>query len=216
MTALAYTSGTAIATRMANDGQTVVTSAAGSAVMDAIGSAANELIEGYIGAPVGPAGTAARMYDGNGTDELQIPQGINSITTLRIRDATNGTWSTISSTEYVLRPHDHERRSGWPAFCVKLNDVATTYSAFTPGFDTVEVTPGTATTAQFGWPAIPVELSQLAIVLGTRMYQARQSGETLVIGSTDFGQSIARFLPEPEYRALLNRYRDAVKPPYVG
>jgi hypothetical protein len=60
-----------------------------------------------------------------------------------------------------------------------------------------------------------VELSQLAIVLGTRMWQARQSGETLVIGSTDFGQSIARFLPEPEYRQMLDRYRRIVEAPYI-
>ena len=214
MSALAYTSGTAIATRMANDGQAVVTSSAGSAILDAIGTAVNELIEGYIGGPIGPGGTALRTYDGDGTDELRIVQGFTGIQTLRIRDATNGTWSTISSTEYVQRPHDHERQTGWPAFVVKLTDQATTYSTFTRGYDTVEVTPGTA--GVWGWAAIPTELSQLGIVLGTRMYQARQSGETLVIGATDFGQSIARFLPEPEYRAILNKYRDALAPPYLG
>jgi hypothetical protein len=208
MSALTYTSGTAIYARMAIEGQT--NSTAGTAIFDAIGTAVNEIIEGYIGAPVGPAGTAARTYDGDGSNVLRIRQGINAITQLRIRDLTGGTWSTVSSSEYVLRPGTGDRRTGWPAFKVVLTDAATTYTTYTIGYDTVEVTPGTATTDQFGWPAIPVELSQLGIVLGTRMIQARQSGETLVIGSTDFGQSIARFLPEPEYRAILNRYRDAV------
>lgn len=210
MTALAYTSGTALATRMQSDGQTF----GGTAVLSDIASAVNDIVEGYVGAPIGPGGTAARTYDGNGRHELTIHQGLTGIETLRISDGTGGTWSTLDSTEYVLRPHEHERRSGWPAFTIRLTDIATTYSLFTIGYDTVEVTPGTE--GVWGWAAIPVELSQLAIVLGTRMYQARQSGETLVIGSTDFGQTIARFLPEPEYRALLNRYRDAVGQTYVG
>lgn len=212
MSALLYTSGTAIALRMAQEG--VAISSAGSAIYDGIGTAVNEIIEGYIGAPVGPSGTALRTYDGDGTSELHISQGINTITTLRIRDMTGGTWTTIASTEYVVRPHSHERRTGWPAFKVKLTDAATVYTTFTQGYDTVEVTPDSA---GFGWAAIPVELSQIGLVLGTRMFQARQSGETLVIGSTDFGTSIARFLPEPEFRAILNRFRDGVaRNPYAS
>jgi hypothetical protein len=209
MTALVYTSGTAIATRMAQEGQSAF-SAAGTAIYAAIGTAVNDIIEGYIGAPVGPAGTAARTYDGDGTQTLRIPQGINSITLLETASGTGVAFATVTSTNYFLRPHDHERRTGWPAFTIKL------LSGFFPwGYDTVRVTPGVTDPLGWGWPAIPEELKQVAIVLGTRMVQARQSGETLVIGSTDFGQSVARFLPEPEYRALLDKYKRVVEAPMI-
>ncbi len=214
MAALTYTSGTAIATRMAQEGQSAF-SAAGTAIYAAIGTAVNEIVEGYIGAPVGPAGTAARTYDGYNVNSftLRIPQGINSITLLETASTTGASFTTVTSGTYFLRPHDHERRTGWPAFEIQLSRTAGVY--FPWGYDTIRVTPGASDLLGFGWPAIPEELKQIAIVLGTRMVQARQSGETLVIGSTDFGQSIARFLPEPEYRKILDKYRGVVEQPYI-
>jgi hypothetical protein len=202
MTALAYTTGTAIATRM---GTTT------DSILDAVGLAVNDFIEDYIGAPIGPAGTTLRTYDGTGRDYLWIPGGINSVTLLRIKDTTGGTWSTIGSTYYALRPHDHERPSGWPAFEIRLlTELGPTYSTFTRGYDTVEVTPGGTSSTGWGWPAIPTDLAQLAIVLGTQVWQARESGETQEIGTPDFSQGIVRFL-DPDYRGMLDRYRLAVK-----
>lgn len=207
MTALEYTTGSIIATRISS--QSFDT--ADQAELDAIALAVNDFIENYIGAPIGPTGSDARTYDGNGRDRLLIRGGINDITSLRIKDLTGGTYTTIDTSTYALRPYDHERPGGWPAFeVVLLSELAPAYTTFTRGYATVEVTPGSDDATGWGWPAIPPELSQLAIVLGTRMWQSRQSGETLVIGSNDFGQSIARFLPEPEYRAMLDRYRHAV------
>ena len=214
MTALVYTSGTAIYTRMAQDGQSANTSV-GTALYDAIGTAVNDIIEGYIGAPVGPGGTAARTYDGYNVNSytLRIPQGINSITLLETASTTGAAFTTVTSGTYFLRPHDHERRTGWPAFTIELSRTAGVY--FPWGYDTIRVTPGITNPTGWGWAAIPEELKQIAIVLGTRMVQARQSGETLVIGSTDFGQSVARFLPEPEYRKILDKYRGVVEAPMI-
>ena len=207
--ALSYTSGTALETRMRSDGATF--SAAASAILSGIATATNELIEGYIGAPIGSGGTAARTYDGDGRDRLWIRQGIQGITTLGIADETGGTFSTLSASEYVLRPASHDRPTGWPAFWVQLTDKATTYGVFTNGFDTVRITP-----TGWGWSAIPAELSMVADIMGTRLFQSRQGGEMLVVGSTDFGNAIVRFLPEPEFRAILDRYRQAVSPWVAG
>ena len=211
MAALSYTSGTALETRMAQAGQAF--SAAEGTVLSGIATAVNELIEGYIGAPVGSGGTVARTFDGNGSDRMWVRQGIQAIATLEIADETGGTFTTLSSSEYVLRPATHDRPTGWPGFEVILTDKATTYGVFTVGFDTVRITP---TAAGWNWTTVPPELSTVAAIMGTRMFQSRQSGEMLVVGSTDFGNAIVRFLPEPEFRAVLDRYRQALSPWLVG
>lgn len=88
---------------------------------------------------------------------------------------------------------------------------------FTHGYDTVRVTPGTAGgTAGWGWSVIPPELSHVAVIVGTRMFQSRKSGEGLAVGETDTGVILFRFLPEPEYRAILDRYRYVVSPAYTA
>lgn len=204
MTALAYTSVAAATATMG------ISDANSTAILNTLALAVNEWVESYIGAPVGPGGTAARTYDGDGSDVLLIRQGVQAITTLEIADQTGGTFSTLAATEYVLRPASHDRPGAdWPAFRVVLTERATTYGTFTQGYDTVRVTP---TAAGFGWAAIPGELSRVATIALVRMFQARQSGEMMVVGSTDFGQAIVRFLPEPEYRFVLDRYRGVISP----
>jgi hypothetical protein len=210
MTVQSYTSGTAIATRMASDGQTLPTG--GSAICTSIASEVNERLESYVGRPIGPAGTAIRTYDGDGTTEMWIPEGLTGITTLRIRDATNGTWFTMLTGEYVVRPQSHSRPTGWPAFYIKLTDVATTQTRFAAGYDTVEVTPDSS---GFGWAAIPTELSSLATIWGVRLYQNRQGGEAGQIGSNEFGASVFAVLTDDDWE-VLNRYRFAVTPTYIG
>lgn len=207
MAALSYTSGTALKTRMG------ITDTNADTVLGGIATATNDLIEGYIGAPVGSGGTAARTFDGNGNDRMWVRHGLQAISTLEIANETGGTFSTLSSTEYVLRPATHDRPTGWPGFWVILTDKATTYGIFTVGFDTVRITP---TAAGWGWQSIPSDLSEVAAIMGTRMFQSRQSGEMLVVGSTDFGNAIVRFLPEPEFRAVLDRYRQALSPFLAG
>lgn len=201
MTALAYTSGTAIRVRMAGG-------TADQAIFDAIGSAVNEIVEGYIGAPIGPAGTAARTYDGDGGHTLYVRQGIaGTAITLEVADQTGGTFRTLATTEYVLRPAAHDRPTGFPARKVCLTPSAT--SNFTYGYDTVRVTPDAS---GFGWPAIPLDVSLIAVILGTRLYQSRQSGEAMVIGSPEFGAAALGMLERDEV-AVLDRYRYVVGSP---
>lgn len=205
MAALSYTSATALKTRMG------ITTSGDDAVLGAIATAVNELLEGYVGAPVGSGGTAVRTFDADGGDRLWVRQGVQAVTTLEVADGTGGTFATLGAGEYVLRPASHDRPTGWPAFWVVLTDNATT--AFTRGFDTVRITP---TAAGWGWQAVPPELSEIAAIMGTRMFQSRQTGEMMVVGSTDFGNAIVRFLPEPEFRGVLDKYRLALSPFLAG
>jgi hypothetical protein len=192
--AVAYTSVSAIKTHMG------VSDSVDDAAFTAIATAVNDFIEDWIGFPAGSGSTAIRTYDGHGGDRLFIRGGVQGITTLEVANQTGGTYTSLGTAEYVLRPHSYDRPTGWPGWWLQLTETATTN--FTYGYDTIRITPAT------GWDfsATPSELKRIADILGVRMYQARKTGETLVIGSTDFGQVIARFLPEPEYRDYLDHF----------
>jgi hypothetical protein len=192
--AVAYTSPAAIKTHMG------VSDSVDDAAFTAIATAINDGIEDWIGFPAGSGSTAIRTYDGNGGDELFIRGGVQGITTLEVADQTGGTFTALGTAEYVLRPHSYDRPTGWPGWRIHLTDLATRTFAY--GFDTVRITPSG------GWDfaTTPQMLKRIADIVGVRMYQARKTGETLVIGSTDFGQVIARFLPEPEYRDYLDHF----------
>lgn len=170
------------------------------AALTAVATAVNAVIEDYIGFGAGVGSTAARTYDGDGTMRLFVRGGLTGLEKLEVADQTGGTFGTY--TDYVLKPYSHERPTGWPAWYVQLTDLAAT--DFSVGYETVRLTPGTA--GNFGFAATPPDLSRIADVLGTRMFQSRQTGELLIVGSDDFGQAVARFLPEPEYRDILNHY----------
>lgn len=193
--AAAYTSVTALKTYMG------VSDTNSDAAFTAIATAVNAFVEDWIGFPATVvAGTAARTYDGDGSTTLFVRGGVTGVQTLEVADQTGGTFT--ATTDFVLKPYAHERLPGFPAWYVQLTDLATT--TYTPGYGTVRVTPGTA--GVWGFTAIPPELSRIADIMGTRMFQARQAGEMLVVGTGEFGQALVRFLPEPEYRDILDQF----------
>ena len=190
--AAAYTSLAALKTHMG------ISDTNDDTALSAVATAVNSLIEDAIGFAAADGGTAIRSYDGNGSDRMFIRGGLQGITTLEVADATGGSYTT--TTDYVLKPYAHERPSNWPSWYVQLTDLASV--TFTAGYETVRITPATG----WGFAAIPEELQRIADIMGTRMFQSRQTGETFVIGSGEFGQAIVRFLPEPEYRDVLDHY----------
>jgi len=175
-------------------------------ILGNIATSVNEWVEGYIGRPVGDGGTAARTFDGDGTDGLWIRDGLQDApTTVEVSDDKGVSYTTITDIE--LRPFAHDRPTGWPG-----QQLCRTSGTFPNGFNAVRVTPNSG----WGWAAIPAELSQVAAIAGLRLFQSSQSGESLAIGTTEFGAAIIRFLPEPEYVAILDKYRGAISPSWVG
>jgi len=209
MTAAAYTSAAAIKSH-AN-----ISDANSDTILGAIATAVNEYIEGETGAPIADGGTAARTFDGNGSKCLHIRQGVQDLALVEYAnsssDAQDGTYTTVAAGQYVLRARVADRPTGWPGFRVYLID-GSTPATFPVGYDTVRVTP----TSGWGWAAIPPDLSQVATIAGLRMFQSSQSGEGLQIGTTEIGAAIIRFLPEPEYRAIIERYAAVVSPAWSG
>lgn len=177
-----------------------VTDSNDDAAFTAVATAVNDMIEDYIGFSAADGGTAARTYDGDGTDEIHIRGGIQDIATLEIASETGGSFSTLGATEYVLQPYSHERPTGYPGWRIKLTDKATTYGVFTSGYQTVRVTPTTG----WGFASTPSLLQRIADVLGVRLFQARKSGELMVVGGTNFGEMVVPRFLEREYLMYLD------------
>lgn len=164
-------------------------------------------VNGYIESPGGtgrviaPVSSAAYLLDGDGSDRLYFPRGIRAITLLEIANYTGGTYATELATNYVLRPPAHERSVGWPATWLHLTNASTQHRVFPPGYDTVRMT---ATT---GFAAIPDEITNLALIVAQRAWNARESGYQNVDGVDEQGRPIvARFFELPEY-SVLQGYR---------
>lgn len=200
----AYTSRATVKT-YANIGGT-----ADDSLLDTFVTWTNEYIESYIGAGIGPGGTADRTYDSDGHPRLYVQDGIQSATTVSIRDETNGTYTDLPATDWVIRPPSHERKPGWPGQWIVIVDGD--YPRKVPtGFDIWKVTDGV-----WGWASVPADLAMVATTVVTKLYQRRQTGQADVVGSDEFGNALISAMLSPEDRAILDRYRNAVHTGWVG
>lgn len=164
----------------------------------------NMWIETYTGRVLAPWGTVASTayYDvEDPTDHIYVPEGVRSVTSLGIARYTGATYEVVASADYFLRPTTPD--PGWPYTWLWLSDVPTTgvsYSFF-EGFKTIQLV------GLFGWPAIPDDVTELALTLAIRVWFARQAGQTDIIGATDTGQPIVSRALSQRDRETLNLYR---------
>ncbi len=155
----------------------------------------NAYIEQVTGRVIAPVGSAAYLLDGDGSDRLYFPQGIRAVSLLEVSTTTGGTFVTVTGS--LLRPAAHDRSPAWPATWLLLPVSATPYRWFPKGYDTVRMT---ATT---GFAAIPDDVTNLALVVAQRWWNARQSGYQQLDGADEQGRPVAaRFFQLPEYQTL--------------
>ncbi len=149
------------------------------------------------------SGTSTFYFDVAFTGKtLRVPQGIASATTLEVATQTQpetaGTFSTVTSTDWFLRPVTAERDFGWPATSIVISDLSGSW--FYAGYNTVRLT------GAIGWNTVPADVSAIAQKAVVRNFQARQSGQADLIGSSEFGSRLLRMLA-PEERDQLTAYR---------
>lgn len=154
-------------------------------LLETLVSETNSWLEGEIGFPVGPITSVARTFDADrvicdsrGRSVLRVyPWGCRAITVVTTTDGTDGTVTTRTASDVVIRPHDHERETGWPGFDLVVKDSASWRWPQT-GMDVISVT------ATWGWASIPVELRSIATRVAIAAFRARGagSGRTFAIG----------------------------------
>jgi hypothetical protein len=164
----------------------------------------NAWIETQTKQVLAPITSAVYLYDGNGLRHLYLPAppasapaigGARAVTLVEVAPATAGTFETIASTDYFLR--SRAPGAGPYRYLVLGDVVAGTYSTWPEGMANVRVT------MTAGWAAIPDDVTQLALAVVQRAWNARQSGYQNIDGLDENGRPVvARFFALPDYATL--------------
>ena len=181
-----------------------VTDTADDTLLGTICDQVNAFIESPYGCGrvVAPISSATYLIDGDGSNRLYFPKGIRAISALAVGDYTGDSRDTLTSTDYFIRPLDHDRTPGWPGFHVVISDLpAGDHSVFAVGFETVSLT------CTAGWAAIPDDLTDVALTTATRAWKARQSGQVDIVGNDDTGEPIVSRFVAPFHWGAIKSYR---------
>lgn len=168
----------------------------------------NQFIETRTGRILSPVTHTAVLFDGYDAIEggrcLHIPQGIRSISLLEVTATTGGTFSTVPSTDYFIRPTAHERDPGWPGTEVWMTDIpsaANSLPVFLPGYANIRLT-GTG-----GWAAVPDDIAAIAMRCGVSAWRGRSSSGTDDFSAgTDGERTFSAALSGKDWKTL-ERYR---------
>lgn len=135
-----------------------------------------------------PIGRRVLQEDG----ELLIVDDIGSLTELAVATGSGGSYSAVSSSSWEAWPLGDIARGRAVTSLLMLGGTWPT------GTGRVQVT------ARWGWPSVPADVTQAALLLATRLYRRKDSPEG-VIGSADFG-TIRVTSRDPDVRAMLEPY----------
>jgi hypothetical protein len=203
---IAYTSGSAVKAMLG------MGTAAGTAdaVLGVIVGDVNAWLENRIGRQVGPLTAGTFILDGSGDDELYVPVGVRSLTSVSVYLVEGATTAvSIGTADILLQPAEAYRSPGWPAFTLELREVNASGVYAWP-----EVDQGVTLVGSFGWAAIPAELTGIATRSAIAMWRGRASsgGDTFTVGASG-EKTYERFLSF-EDRKTIERY--ATGSPGIG
>ena len=144
------------------------------------------------------ASTAINIYPIN-EYLLRMPEDLATNTvTIKIDTTANGTYATTltQGVDYILEPTNASLR-GYPYVHARMVGGATFPLYVTPSFPTCQVT------AQWGWNAVPSDVSQACVLLSMRQF-ARLNAALGVVGFADMALQVRAV--DPDVRDLLNQY----------
>ena len=146
--------------------------------------------------------TALYYFDGTGSRTLWVD--VRSVSELALATQTGGSYTVVPATDYFLRPLPQDRAPGWPATRIELSDYPTgSYWFFWPGYATIRLK------AVVGWPAIPDDITDVALTMAVKAWHGRQSGYQGLIGSEETGNIVvSRFMDNKDW-STIKAYRVA-------
>lgn len=166
----------------------------------------NDWIEETTRRCLAPIASATYLYDGDNLKSLYLPRpasgeligGIRALTTVELAYYTTAPYITIALDQFFLR--QRATPSGPFERLVFTDYPIHQFVNFPKGMATVRIT-GTA-----GWDQIPDEITELALTIASRVWSARQSGQTDIAGTDELGRPlITRFVAGRD-RDTLRRY----------
>lgn len=175
----------------------------------------NQLLESEMHQVAAPISSATYLYDGRGTRHLYLPfpttgpgiGGLRAATLVEVQSATGAGYTTVAAGDYFLRG---QAGMTGPYRWLVMSDLPAGGYAWPDGYATVRIT------ATAGWTAIPDDLTQLALAIAQRAWNARQSGMQNVEAVDENGRPVvARFLSLPDWRTL-KRYTVPREPLVAG
>lgn len=183
-----------------------ITDATDDTVLGLVCDQVNQFIESVTGRVLAPITSTSYLYDGDGTRSLFLPLpvddppigGIRALSLVEIAAYTGGSFTTVPSTDYFLR-----QRVGLtgPYERLVFTDVPTgTYANFPCGLSNIRLT-GTA-----GWPAIPDDIAEVAVVVATRAWHGSQAGQADIVGTDEMGRPLVSRFVAGRDRDTLRRY----------
>lgn len=187
-------------------GGTAAMGTADNALLLTICEQVNTYIEQITGRVLAPIASGTVTFDVDEATQVLYAQrgnalkdGIRAITSLEVAAQTGGTYTSIGTADYYLRPK--YPRQGWPYTEIWLSDIPTgSYSAFPEGFETVRVV------CSRGWAETPEDIEDVALTLAVRTWHARQASQADRIGTDEMGAPlVSRFLSARD-RETLYRY----------
>ncbi len=127
---------------------------------------------------------------------------ISTTTGLVVRTDEDGdgvfetTWTT--STDFQLEPLDADL-DGWPWWEV--------VAVGERRFPVWPQRAGLQVTARFGWPAVPVEVNQAAVLKAVKLFKRKESPDGFTAGFSEFGPVRISRYEDPDVADLLEVYR---------
>lgn len=134
---------------------------------------------------------------------FHFPKGLATVTQLRVKDGTDGTFAIVPASDWFLRPVAEARDIGWPATRIEMTDrpsAANTRSTFHAGYGTIEII------GARGFDTVPPDVAGIAENAVIRRWTAKGSGTATALGSDEFAVRTLRWV-SPEEREMLNMYR---------
>ena len=177
-----------------------ITDSVDDSLVSMAGSAASELIDGYCGRTFGTV-AATRVFAPIEALVVQVDD-LAAVPTL-VESSSNAdnvfdlTWT--SGVDYQMEPLNG-RADGLPWPATRLRAIKSAWWPAALGEATVRVT------ATFGWPSVPVSVTQAAVIQACRIF-ARTSSPLGVAGASDIGVFRVTRAVDPDVAVLLDPYR---------
>jgi len=145
------------------------------------------------------ASDETRYYTAEEADELSLPDGLVSLTTLATDNDQDGTYEcTWSATDYKLGP-PNSALDGWPYNIIRRTPWG--LYVFPAGLQD-----GVKLVGKFGFPAVPDVIKEACYLQSYRLY-LRKTAPFGVAGSAEMGQSLVIPKLDPDVEEMIAAFR---------